>query len=111
VPKIYNDYDTNYTEGGNGLGTVPVSGGGEAGVEVENLTFPQFTYLSTARSVAFVDDTLSQVQWGSDQVLTGMLVYGTDYTVVGGTQIQLTAKWIATVQANFLGLLNIDVWE
>jgi hypothetical protein len=40
-----------------------------------------------------------------------MLVYGTDYTVVGGTQIQLTAKWIATVQANFLGLLNIDVWE
>jgi hypothetical protein len=90
----------------------------------ENLTFPAGTLISTERTVNFSDVTKSVVMWGSGQEQQGVLVYtaadppiGTDdYTVIvsggGKHQIKLNAtKWVNSIAANVLGLLNIDTWQ
>lgn len=93
---------------GTSEGTVIDTGTGESS---ENLTFPAFTDTATAFSAPFVDPTKVHVRWGSGQEATGELVYLTDFTI-STDKIVLDATIFAnTIQANALGLLNVDVWE
>jgi len=80
--------------------------------DLENLTFPAGTSLSTARSVPFSDDATSQVYWGANQVVEGKLIYGVDYYVVDNNKIQLYTQYATSIiQSNSLGLLNVDTWQ
>ena len=90
------------------------------GVTNINLTFPMGSNLSTVRSTAFTTDSTSIVSWGAGQENSGALVYtsdatfasGGDYTVIGHNQIKLNpTKWANTIQANILGLLNVDTQQ
>jgi hypothetical protein len=87
---------------------------------VINLTFPMGSNISTVRSTPFTTDALSIVTWGVGQENTGPLVYtadgtfatGGDYTVIGHNQIKLNPVTFAnTIQANILGLLNVDTQQ
>ena len=85
-----------------------------------NLTFPMGSNISTVRSTVFTTDSLSVVSWGPGQENAGALVYtsdgtfasGGDYTVIGHNQIKLNpTKFANTIQANVLGLLNVDTQQ
>lgn len=110
--------DANYEDAADPLGTEE-PGQMAAEDDIENLTFPAFTDTSTARSVAFTDPENSRVKWGAGQEQVGFLSYDVaadwsgDYRVVDGdTKIQLNpTTFAADIQANALGLLNVDVWE
>jgi hypothetical protein len=87
-----------------------VDNSGDPGTPI-NLTFPAGTDTSSVRATPFSDDTLSIVTWGSGQEQKGLLVYTTDYTVIDHNKIKLTSLWTNSIQANALGLLNIDTWQ
>lgn len=87
---------------------------------IVNLTFSLGSNMSSVRTPAFSDDTKSIVSWGAGQENTGPLVYtadgsfasGGDYTVISHNQIELNpTKWANTIQANVLGLLNVDTQQ
>lgn len=87
---------------------------------IVNLTFSLGSNMSSVRTPAFSDDTKSIVSWGAGQENTGPLVYtadgifasGGDYTVISHNQIKLNpTKWANTIQANVLGLLNVDTQQ
>lgn len=81
-----------------------------------NLTFAPFSFISSALPVDAVVDRLINVRWGVGQENVGTLWFGIDYTVIDHNKIQLTdgtggtTDWTPTVQANSLGLLNVNVW-
>ena len=112
-------FDLNSTSLSQASPTVPSSAIPGGSLVVENLTFPAGTNLSTPRSVAYTTDADSTVVWGVGQEDTGALVYDPDsgfanhgdYTIVGHTQVKLNpVKFANEMQANVLGLLNVDTY-
>jgi len=83
----------------------------------QNIRFlPYQNYVD--RTTPFTDVTKAVVAWGAGQVNTGTLVRNTDYTITestpGGGYDRITLimpKWTSTIEANSLGLLNIDTYE
>lgn len=112
-------FDLNSTSLSQASPTVPSTNIPGGNLVVENLTFPAGTNLSTARSVAYTTDADSTVVWGVGQEDTGTLTYDPDsgfanngdYTIVGHTQVKLNpVKFANEIQANVLGLLNVDTY-
>ena len=103
---------------------------GSATTDQQGLTFPPFSNLSNAKTVAFTTDNKSVVAWGPNQSMSGLLVYtddsnftanpdgqgnnaaNSDYAVIGHNQIKLNpTRWHSVIQANSLGLLNVNVGQ
>ena len=79
---------------------------------LENLTFDPFNSISSPLSYRFINDSASIVHWGTNQLMSGLLTYGTDYTVVDHNKIQLdTTIFADEIMFNANGLMNIDVYE
>jgi hypothetical protein len=87
---------------------------------VINLTFPMGSNVSTMRSTVFTDDTKVIVSWGAGQEQASPLVYTADnpptgeddYTITDHNKIVLNpTKWANTIQANILGLLNVNTQQ
>jgi hypothetical protein len=79
---------------------------------LENVTFPAFTKISNKLTRNFIDDSKSVVHWGTGQLRSGRLVYGTDYTVQDHNRIVLDENIFEDeIGFNGNGLLNIDVFE
>ena len=86
--------------------------------DYENLTFPGGSYTTNAAASAWSDQSKVRVRWGDGQEQAGDLVSNVqnatdyDYTFhADGDKIILTSKFQEDVEANSLGLLNVDVWE
>ncbi len=78
----------------------------------ENLTFAAYSDTSAAAAVTFTDETNVVVSWGAAQSNKGPLTVTTDYTIVDSNKIKLVEpKWTSTIEANSLGLLNVDVLQ
>ena len=82
----------------------------------ETLTFAAFSDTSSPRTTPILSINISIgrviVSWGEDQVNTGVLLYGDDYTIAEGNKVKLTQpKWTSTIDSNSLGLLNVNVYE
>ena len=113
---MFDQYSTGISSASASVPSVAIPGGS---VVVENLTFPAGTSLSTARTIAYTTDSTSIVVWGVGQENSGTLVYDSDpgfanngdYTIVTHNKIQLNpTKFANTIQANMLGLLNVDTY-
>ena len=113
---MFDQYSTGISSASASVPSVVIPGGS---VVVENLTFPAGTSLSTARTNAYTTDSTSIVVWGVGQENSGTLVYDSDpgfanngdYTIVTHNKIQLNpTKFANTIQANMLGLLNVDTY-
>jgi len=86
---------------------------------LENVKFSSGSAISAARVIPYIDDSTSVVVWGPLQENNGHLIYtvdstpsgNNDYTIVDHNKIKLNAtKWANTIQANVLGLLNVDTY-
>jgi hypothetical protein len=79
---------------------------------LENVTFPAFTKISNKLARNFIDDSKSVVHWGTGQLRSGRITYGTDYTVQDHNRIVLDENIFEDeIGFNGNGLLNIDVFE
>ncbi|MBU2395814.1 MAG: hypothetical protein KKH70_20965, partial [Gammaproteobacteria bacterium] len=79
--------------------------------EIITLCFPAYSYMSNVRVPAFTNENNVVVAWGPGQENFGVLERFTDYTIIDMNKIRLTAKWQSTVEANSLGLLNVQTYE
>lgn len=93
------------------------NGGGPL-YDSENLTFSGGSYTSSAATALWSDQSKVRAAWGPNQEQAGDLVSNVqnatdyDYTFhADGDKITLTSKFQEDVEANSLGLLNVDVWE
>jgi hypothetical protein len=104
------------------LAAVPKNTNPEENVQnaIINLTFPSLSNISTARATPFTVDSASIVAWGDEQEQGGVLVYtvddpvtgDNDYTIRDHDKIVLNAtKWQNSIQANVLGLLNVNTQQ
>jgi hypothetical protein len=116
-PELMFDlYGTGLSQASASVPSVAIPGGN---LVVQNVTFPAGTSLSTARIDVYVTDSASVVVWGNGQEDSGTLVYDPDpgfsnngdYTIVTHNKVQLNpTKFANEIQANMLGLLNVDTY-
>ena len=99
------------------IASIPTSKIPGASLLVQNLTFPAGTNTSNARTIPYTTDSDSIVSWGAGQENGGLLIYTSnnpptgidDYTIIGHNQVKLNpTKYANEIQANTLGLLNVD---
>jgi len=79
------------------------------------VSFPRYSFESNTIPTVITDINKTRVKWSDNQENKGYLIYGVEFTLTEDNTILLTdgtngtIDWSPTVEANFLGLLNVTI--